>query len=263
MAAPYPQCVLFGDSLFEGCSDVKDGFSFQGALQNYCNRRMDVINRGFSGYNTSQALKVLEKVFPEPAPSGPKLEYLVVLLGANDAAVPMPENSQHVTLERYKKNLKAIITHPNITAHKPKILMVTPPPLDEIHITKLDLAWGWPRSTREAKISASYSEAVRQVAQDVPGTILIDLWKALMDYAISKTPGFDASLGAWLGDPACGQRGYLEHLLPDGLHLSGEAYKVFYDIVVKHVGPDFPNLETTGYIHPEWKTAPWLEEDLN
>ena len=31
--APYPQVVLFGDSLFEGCVDVQDGFSFYATFQ--------------------------------------------------------------------------------------------------------------------------------------------------------------------------------------------------------------------------------------
>lgn len=42
-----------------------------------CLRRYDVVNRGFSGYNTSQALKILENLFPEPGPGTPKMEYLV------------------------------------------------------------------------------------------------------------------------------------------------------------------------------------------
>lgn len=102
--APYPQVVLFGDSLFEGSVDVQNGFSFFAAVQRRewtflpstgantehrtfanrvlygkkdCSRRLDVINRGFSGYNTSQALEILEKVFPKPSPEGPKLKYLV------------------------------------------------------------------------------------------------------------------------------------------------------------------------------------------
>lgn len=42
-----------------------------------CSRRYDVVNRGFSGYNTSQALKILEQVFPERTADGPKMKYLV------------------------------------------------------------------------------------------------------------------------------------------------------------------------------------------
>jgi lysophospholipase L1-like esterase len=157
-----------------------------------------------------------------------------------------------------------IITHPNITSHKPRILLVTPPPLDEIHITKLDLAWGHPAATRRAKISASYSEAVRQVAAEHPeSTTLIDLWKGLMDTAISKTPGFDPSAGKTLGDPDSGVRGYLEHLLPDGLHMSGESYRVFFDLVKGHVGSEWAGTaeeDRVGYVLPEWRTAPRLED---
>ena len=40
-------------------------------------RRLDVVNRGFSGYNTSNALSVLPQVFVPPSPGGPELRYLV------------------------------------------------------------------------------------------------------------------------------------------------------------------------------------------
>jgi lysophospholipase L1-like esterase len=187
-----------------------------------------------------------------------------VLFGANDACVPLPTNTQHVPLDEFKRNLVNIINHPNITAHKPKILLVTPPPLDEIHITKLDLAWGHPEATRRAKISAAYSEAVRRVAAEHPQTTtLVDLWKALMDTAIAKTPGFDPRAGLALGDPESGLRGYLEHLLPDGLHMSGESYRVLFDIVRPHIGSewvDFPAEDRVGYVLPEWRTAPKLED---
>jgi lysophospholipase L1-like esterase len=179
--------------------------------------------------------------------------------------MPLPTNQQHVPLAKFKENLTKIITHPNITAHKPKIFLVTPPPLDEIHITKLDLAYGHPAATRQAKVSASYSEAVRQVAAENPGVTLVDLWKALMDAAISQTPGFDAKkTTANLGDPECGVRGHLEYLLPDGLHMSAEAYRIFYNIVRPHVGSEWAGTadeDLAGYVLPGWREAPWLEED--
>ncbi|KAK1751664.1 SGNH hydrolase-type esterase domain-containing protein [Echria macrotheca] len=264
MATSYPQVVLFGDSLFQGAVGSPDGFSFQAALQSHCLRRLDVVNRGLSGYNTSNALQALPSIFPAPVPGGPKLEYLFVLFGANDACVPLPTNFQHVPLDKYKANLTRIITHPNITAHKPKIFLITPPPLDEIRITELDLAAGHPRATRHAKISAAYSEAVREVAAQQHVTV-VDLWKALMETAIAKTPGFDRH-GPALGDPEGGQRGYLEHLLPDGLHLSAESYRIFYDIVRPLVGSEWadkPEEERFGWMLPEWRSAPWLDEDAH
>jgi lysophospholipase L1-like esterase len=177
----------------------------------------------------------------------------------------LPTNHQGVPLGKFKENLARIITHPNIVAHKPKIFLVTPPPLDEIRIKVLDLANGHPSSTRKAKISASYSEAVRQVAAEHPGVTLVDLWKSLMDTAIAKTPGFNPD-GPALGDPESGVRGYLEHLLPDGLHMSSEAYQIFYRLVRDQVGSEWAGTadeDRVGYALPDWRLAPWLEEDAH
>lgn len=40
-------------------------------------RRLDVINRGFSGYNTANALGILTDLFPPPSPTSPKIDYIV------------------------------------------------------------------------------------------------------------------------------------------------------------------------------------------
>lgn len=222
-----------------------------------------MVNRGLSGYNTSQALRALPQIFTPAREGGPQIKYLVVLLGANDACLPLPTNHQRVPMDEFRRNLTSIITHPTITSHKPKILLVTPPPLDEIHLTKLDLASGHPSATRKAKNSAAYSQAVRDIAAEHSDTVtLIDLWKGLMDRAVEKTPGFDPSSGVMLGDPECGLRGYLEHLLPDGLHLSGESYRVFFDLVKGHVGDEWAGTDEedrVGYVLADWKVAPKLE----
>jgi hypothetical protein len=36
-----------------------------------------VINRGFSGWNTANAMDYFERIFPAPTDASPKLEYLV------------------------------------------------------------------------------------------------------------------------------------------------------------------------------------------
>ncbi|KAH6653938.1 GDSL-like Lipase/Acylhydrolase [Truncatella angustata] len=253
MAASYDQVVLFGDSLFQGATDLAEGFSFQAALQKHCIRRLDVVNRGFSGWNTEDAVKYLPEIFPaksEGSP-GPRLRYLLVLLGANDASHPWSHPTQFCAKDEYKANLKKIITHPNVVAHNPKILLVTPPPLDETKIYQFDIEEnGLDKLTRTAANSAEYSQLARDVAAEVPGTILIDLQDALTKHAITLTPEYDASnpqhhngkiplLGYMEGNGGKGFRGGLGQLLPDGLHLSGEAYRVLYGLVAPHIGP-FP-----------------------
>ena len=165
-------------------------------------------------------------------------------------------------LDEYRANLTGILNHPLVRAHQPKIFVVTPPPLDEIQITKLDMAAGYPSATRKHKVSAAYSQAAREIAaaHAGAGVVLIDLFRALMDRALAKTPDFDPS-GPPLGDPESGRRGHLEHLLPDGLHMSGEAYEVFYDIVKPHLGSEWagtPDEDRVGYVFPDWTKAPWL-----
>ncbi|EFY93396.1 GDSL Lipase/Acylhydrolase family protein [Metarhizium acridum CQMa 102] len=186
MAGPYPQLVLFGDSLLQRSVDLQDGFSMQAALQSRFIRRLDVMNRGFSGWTTANAVKFLSDIFPKPTPTSPRIKYLVVLLGANDAS--LPTTPQHVPIDQYKENLTKIVTHPNIQAHEPKILLVTPPPLDEIKLTKVDMENGHASATRSSAVSASYSEKVREVARENPNVRLVDLWKAIMDKAISMAP---------------------------------------------------------------------------
>ncbi|KAH7023651.1 SGNH hydrolase-type esterase domain-containing protein [Ilyonectria destructans] len=257
MAATYPQLVLLGDSLFQHSAETLDGFSFQASLQDYLCRRVDVLNRGFSGWNSSHALQYVPEMFPERnGDSGPKLDYLVILLGANDAVIDLPTTAQHVPLETYKENLTKIVNHPRITAHKPKILLVTPPPLDEIKVTVRDMNWGHSQASRTSAISASYSETARQVARENPGVVLVDLWQAIMDKAIEMAPGDYQTGGPWLGSPENGKQGGLDELLHDGLHMSGKAYQVFYDTLLPHIGQEWKSLpadDRVGYVFPDWR----------
>lgn len=82
-AAMRPQFVLFGDSI------TQRGFAPGGwaaALADRYQRRVDVINRGYSGYTSRWALQLLDRVFPSAAAAPVSLA--VVWFGANDAALP-------------------------------------------------------------------------------------------------------------------------------------------------------------------------------
>lgn len=255
MAKSYEQVVLLGDSLFEQAVPIREGFSFHAAVQARCIRRLDVVNRGFSGWNTRNVLQYMAQIFLPPSESTPKIKYLLVLLGANDACEDIPTCTQGVPLDEYKANLEKIITHPHITAHSPSILLVTPPPLDQTKLFELDLANGHKSHTRTAKRSALFSQAARDVAAKVPGTILVDLQKVLMEKAVSMTEGLGEK--DWEdGKPLLGHpghpRGGLEKLLPDGLHLSGEAYQAFFDAVKDHIGP-FASDKNEDLVFPGWR----------
>ena len=180
----------------------------------------------------------------------------MILLGANDAVLPLPGTWQHVPLEEYGDNLSAIITHPHIQAHNPKIILVTPPPLDEIKEAEGDKNEGFPEPIRRAAVTMQYAQKARDVAAKHENVILIDLWQALMDRAIEMVPGDYGKGGPLPGTPENGKRAGFDVLLPDGLHMSGQAYRIFYNLLAPHIGPEWENLaenDRTGYRFPDWR----------
>lgn len=86
----HDQFLLFGDSITQSDGDPSLGFSCYQALQHgmstshdlmhladhadYC-RRVDIVKRGFSGYNTANALSILPKILLSPEQS--RVRFLV------------------------------------------------------------------------------------------------------------------------------------------------------------------------------------------
>jgi lysophospholipase L1-like esterase len=182
-----------------------------------------------SGYNTANELVILPELIP--APSCATVEYLLVLLGANDACLPSSPSKQHVSLEKYRQNLTEIITHPSVTAHSPTILLVTPPPVNEYQILAGNIASGYSEVTRRAETTAQYAQVVREIAVELKekNVVLIDLWTALMEKALSSTPPdiVQGLNGTLLGSQLVADSQALRDLLVDGLHLTGAGYSVF------------------------------------
>ncbi|KAL8523887.1 hypothetical protein ACS0TY_013736 [Phlomoides rotata] len=70
----------------------------------------DVKLRGYSGWNTRMALKVLDQVFPKGAAVQPSL--VIVNFGGDDATNPHPSGlGAHVPLLEYIENMRKIIMH--------------------------------------------------------------------------------------------------------------------------------------------------------
>lgn len=171
--------------------------------------------------------------------------------------LPWAPSKHHVPIEQYKENLTKIVNHPRIRADNPKILLVTPPPVDELHHRKIDDGSGQLATIRTHAVSASYAEKTREVARENPGGIvLIDLWQAIMDKAISMAQDDYHPGGPWLGCPENGKAGGLTTLLPDGVHMNGDAYRVFFDTIRPHVGKEWEDLpDEEGWVYPAWEVV--------
>ncbi len=75
--------------------------------------KADVVLRGFSGYNTRWALRVLARAMEGAAAVGAADPVAVtVFLGANDTSLPdWKQVHLHVPLDEYQSNLRAICAY--------------------------------------------------------------------------------------------------------------------------------------------------------
>jgi len=250
MPAPYEQFFLFGDSITQDSFDQSRGFGFSAALQAAYIRRLDVVNRGFSGYNTRQALQILPTIVPPPNEA--RIRFLTLFFGANDSSLPGAPNQQHVPLDEYKDNLEKIITHPKITAHSPRIILITPPPINEHLWWPIEQSNGYASVSRVAETTKRYAEAVCDVGRklNVP---VVQLWNAFM----AKTA---LNVDAWRrGDAIPGsvdipQDDGLGELMYDGLHLNPAGYEILSQEVMKVIELQWPDQmpESLPMAFPRW-----------
>ncbi|KAI6913407.1 hypothetical protein KC334_g1458 [Hortaea werneckii] len=250
---------LFGDSLTQYGYDQSQGFAWAAALSHHYSRKLNVINAGLSGYSTDKALSILPNILPA-APStassslGMKQEtsqikLFVLFFGANDARLPSTgEPEQHVPLESFKANLRAMVTLPQLREHHPgtKILLVTPPPVDERLCAQDDAGKGIFHPRRTAETTALYAQAVRDVGAELAGrdTAVLDLWDCFMRVA-GWVPG-EPLIGSKDVEQMDPEKGGLGRLLKDGVHLTGEGNRVLFAELVALVNRTWPELDADG-----------------
>jgi lysophospholipase L1-like esterase len=239
---------LFGDSITQHGFDPLS-LGWVSLLSNAYQRRMTVINAGLSGYSSDQALDVLPRMLPDPSQA--RIRLFVVFFGANDARLPgtgvRDSPDQHVPKEAYKGNLRAIATHPQVSAHEgAKIILVTPPPVDEKLLT---------RKNREARVTSEYAAQVRVLARELSAEGLdvkcLDVWTAFMTRC--GWAAGDPLLGtkdAPPGEPGTG----LPALLCDGLHLTAAGNKLVFQCFLVLIQKHWPQLhpDALPFALPSW-----------
>ncbi|CDO74873.1 hypothetical protein BN946_scf185004.g23 [Trametes cinnabarina] len=229
MAATVQDAImLLGDSLTQGGYELN---GFAAKLAHVYNRKMDVINRGFSGYNTDWILPVFEQVLYTPCFATqheqqhvPKVRLLVIWFGANDAAPPPKD--QHVPLDRFRANLRKLlwmVRSPESPRYSPdtRIVLMTPPPVNTAQRERAQRAKSPLKELdRDFEMTRRYAEAVGEVGQQesVP---VVDLWGKLYDAAGRKEES-------------------LEEFLTDGLHLNEKGYAVVFNELDKTIKVNYP-----------------------
>jgi len=225
-----PQWVVFGDSI------TQKGFSPGGWVSRLCDayqRRIDVVNRGYSGYNT----RLAKLVFPHTVAPVQHIELLTIFFGANDAALPDRTSwKQHVPVAEYKETLEEMIVRARDEVNVEHIVLMTPPPVSEPHRIQHALdTFGitLESSERENMYTKMYVEACKCVGEKL-GVPVLDLWSIFTEH----------------GDD------WATALLNDGLHLTAQGNELVYNSLQSLIDKEFPGLtpENKPFDVPDYKS---------
>ncbi|CAG8621607.1 12233_t:CDS:2 [Ambispora leptoticha] len=228
------QIVLFGDSLTQRSFDANNN-GWGALLLNAYVRKLDVFNRGYSGYNTKCAKYILPQLLPTSSSLSPKIRLLIIFLGANDCAIP--PSFQHVPLQEYKQNLEwlvDLVKNPESKYYSPetRVLLVTPPPLDNDAWEKFCREQERTRFPRDVTFTKSYVDACKEVALRI-GVPCADVWSGIMNR---------------LGERKIDENGNMKELkltdfLCDGLHLGGLGNETIFNVVLDSIRKNWPELD--------------------
>lgn len=215
----FKKFLLFGDSITQFSSN-QDGFALAPALQHLYARKLDIVTRGFSGYNTDQGLIVLREVLKADNASAGVIKLMYIFMGTNDAATTF----QAVPVDRYKENLTAMVKL--AASYDIKVILVGP----ALHYREGSLNEELPVPFSSNAATKKYKEAAAEVAHalKVP---FVDLWAAFQRY------------GGWSTEELLEESVDLLHLLPDGVHYSPKAYEIFYEELLETIAANYPDLE--------------------
>ncbi|XP_043845935.1 isoamyl acetate-hydrolyzing esterase 1 homolog isoform X1 [Dromiciops gliroides] len=229
-AQPWPQVLLFGDSITQ--------FSFhQGgwgaSLADQLVRKCDVINRGFSGYNTRWAKIILPRLIRKS--NAENLVAVTIFFGANDSALKDENPKQHIPLDEYVENLKSMIQYlKSVDVPESKVILITPPPLCESAWEKECIAQGY-KLNRMNLVVDEYAKACLQVGQNC-GTDVLDLWTLMQ----KDNKDFSSYLS-------------------DGLHLSPKGN----EFLSSHLWPLLEKkVASLPFIFPYWKDLSEIKPEL-
>ncbi|NXS98918.1 IAH1 esterase, partial [Jacana jacana] len=227
----WPRVVLFGDSITEYAFQ-ENGWGT--SLAERLVRKCDVVNRGLSGYNTRWAKLILPRLI-SGSTGAESTVAVTIFFGANDSALKELNPKQHVPLEEYAANLKSMIQYlKSVDITEDRVILITPPPLQESAWEKECVAKGYTLNRRNAT-TGEYAQACVQVARDC-GTDVLDLWTLMQ-----KNEDFSSYLS-------------------DGLHLSAKGNSFLAAQLWSHLDK---KLAALPWLLPYWRDVDHMDPEAS
>lgn len=219
-----PHALLLGDSQTQlGWADA--GWVSQLSAQYV--RRLDLINRGLSGYNTRMLLTVLPDILKHEDLK--RVEAVTLMMGSNDASFPDTNPEQAVSLEEFGENLLKIISMLlNNGIKKDFIILISPPPILPDKWTKFRNSCPGTeyKNCKDNDLTKKYAAEVGKVASRLSITF-IDLFSAMMQ--------------------SCN----LDQALYDGLHLGRDGAAVLCNLLTPELDRRLGARDSL--VFPEWR----------
>lgn len=228
--------LLIGDSITQ-LSYSPDQTGWANYLSHIYQRRADVYNRGFSGYNTDMFLKYVateegyKDVFCVSQKDNQGLLFLTVCFGANDACDPK-EAPQHVPLHRFASNLHKILSLcRKYYGQNTRIIIISPPPVHHEQRLKYQLQRYGEHATgkleRTLELSGKYAIVTERVSQK-ENYPFVNLWKRMQ---------FDADINCMK------EKKTWHRFLCDGLHLSREGNIFVGSLLNETIATYYPEIQ--------------------
>ncbi|KAG6418445.1 hypothetical protein SASPL_120649 [Salvia splendens] len=201
---PRPLFVLFGSSI------VQHSYSNGGwgaVLSDIYARKADIILRGYFGWNSRRAAKILDLVFPKDAPVQPSL--IIVYFGGNDSMGPHSSGlGPHVPLPEYIQNMRTIANHLKSLSDKTRIIFLSCPPVNEAKLAESTSTY-FSELVRTNELCRMYSEACIELCKEMDVKV-VDLYTAIQK-----------------------RENWMEACFTDGVHLSEEGSKVVVEEILE------------------------------
>ncbi|KAJ3187923.1 isoamyl acetate-hydrolyzing esterase [Gaertneriomyces sp. JEL0708] len=236
------QIVLFGDSITQfGSNASLEGWA--ATLADKYMRKLDVVNRGFSGYNTEWAKHILSPILRSVTPTGSSIRLVVIFFGANDAVLPSSPQ-QHVPIARYQKNLRELISIVREFSPHTQVLLVAPPPVHEAKWAAECESQGRTLN-RTVENTRIYRDACLSVAAEC-GVGKLDPWSAFF----GEGAVYDADRAA--------------AALVDGVHLSAMGNKLLGEALLKEIASTWRELQPQALptLLPVWQEVTTVPASL-
>jgi lysophospholipase L1-like esterase len=225
---PRPLVLLLGDSITQQSLEPY-GWGAALAAAYARERRADVVNRGFSGYNSRLLRRIVPALLTQLGSPLERVALVTLLIGSNDAT--RPGDVQHVSVDEYTTNVYAILGAVCARLPNARVLLLTPPAVDEAtyreFCTKAEKGDGGGRHNDRL---VPYVEAAKAAAAQ-HGATTIDLHAKCL-----ATPSWQS------------------RLLSDGLHLSGGGNKLVFELISEALCSELSDVSpgSLAYHMPRW-----------